>query len=195
MRVTTRKIYSCFEIYAAIALWDLIAATGLVILHKSDPNRRFLGLCDLEIWQVTWKTTGNLFHTHRSYVGHFTASHKFEFEQTSWNAQIRAKASIFTLCDLEIWQMALKTRQNVFYDANSFVHPLTLSQCTLAGPVYTGMPLVDPVYTVTPLEKLCWNSPTLECHWRNLIETVPHWNATGETLTVAAYPGTPLEGL
>ena len=31
---------------------------------------------------------------------------------------------------------------------------LTLSQCTLAGPVYTGIPLVDPVYTGTPLEKL-----------------------------------------
>ena len=25
----------------------------------------------------------------------------------------------------------------------------------------------DPVYTGTPLEKLSWNNPTLECHWRN----------------------------
>ena len=77
--------------------------------------------------------------------------------------------------------------------------PLTLSQCTLAGPVYTGMPLechwltqctlgyhwatqrILAGYTGTPLEKLSWNSP--------------HWNATGETLTFAAYTGTPLEGL
>ena len=76
---------------------------------------------------------------------------------------------------------------------------LTLSQCTLAGPVYTGMPLechcmiqctlgyhwatqrTFAGYTGTPLEKLSWNSP--------------HWNATGETLTFAAYTGTPLEGL
>ena len=76
---------------------------------------------------------------------------------------------------------------------------LTLSQCTLAGPVYTGMPLechwltqctlgyhwatqrILAGYTGTPLEKLNWNSP--------------HWNATGETLTFAAYIGTPLEGL
>ena len=86
---------------------------------------------------------------------------------------------------------------------------LTLSQCTLAAPVYTGLPLVDPVYTGiplddpantcrytgTPLEKLSWNSPTLECHWRNLVKTTPHWDATGETLTFAAYTGTPLEGL
>ena len=72
---------------------------------------------------------------------------------------------------------------------------LTLSQCTMAGPVYTGMPLVDPVYTGIPLghpantcrihwntngkkilkqpqigmpqEKLSWIRPTLGCHWRN----------------------------
>ena len=76
---------------------------------------------------------------------------------------------------------------------------LTLSQCTLAGPVYTGMPLechwlarctlgyhwatqrILAGYSGTPLETLSWNSP--------------HWNATGETLTFAAYTGTPLEGL
>ena len=44
-------------------------------------------------------------------------------------------------------------------------------------------------------KKLSWNSPTLECHWRNLIESAPRWDATGETLTFAAYTGTPLEGL
>ena len=90
---------------------------------------------------------------------------------------------------------------------------LTLSQCTLGGPVYTGMSLechwltqctlgyhwatqrILAGYTGTPLEKLDWNSPTLECHWRNLVESTPHWDATGETLTFAAYIGTPLEGL
>ena len=88
-----------------------------------------------------------------------------------------------------------------------------LSQCTLAGPVYTGMPLecnwlnqckreyywatqrILAGYTGTPLEKLSWNSPTLECHWRNLVESAPHWEATGETLTFVAYTRTPLEGL
>ena len=83
--------------------------------------------------------------------------------------------------------------------ANSRETNLTLSQCILAGPVYTGMPLechwlsqctlgyhwaTQPIlagYTGTPLETLSWNSP--------------HWNATGETLTFAAYTGTPLEGL
>ena len=103
----------------------------------------------------------------------------------------------------------------------------TLSQCALAGPGYTGIPLechwltqctleyhwaiqrILAGHTGTPLEKLSWNSPppppppppthththTLECHWRNLVESTPHWYATGETLTFAAYTGTPLEGL
>ena len=92
-------------------------------------------------------------------------------------------------------------------------NPYTLSQCILAGPVYTGMPLechwftqrtlgyhwatqrILAGYIGTPLEKLSWNSPTLECHWRNLVESDPHWDANGETLTFAAYTGTPLKGL
>ena len=66
-----------------------------------------------------------------------------------------------------------------------FNFTLTLIQCTLTGPVYTGMPLechwltqctlgyhwaTQPIlagYTGTPLEKLSWNRPTLRCHWRN----------------------------
>ena len=71
----------------------------------------------------------------------------------------------------------------------------------------TGLPLVDPVCTGIPLGdpantcrvhrnttgKLTWNSPTQECHWRNLVETAPHWDATGENF--AAYTGKPLEEL
>ena len=45
---------------------------------------------------------------------------------------------------------------------------LTLSQCTLAGPVYTEMPLADPVYTGIPL-----GNPANTCR--------VHWNTTGKT--------------
>ena len=45
------------------------------------------------------------------------------------------------------------------------------------------------------MEKSSWNIPTLECHWRNLVETDPHWDATRETLTFVADTGTPVEGL
>ena len=62
---------------------------------------------------------------------------------------------------------------------------LILSQCTLAGPVYTGL----------PLECHWLTQCTLGYHWKNLVESAPHWDATGETLTFAAYTGTPLEGL
>ena len=48
---------------------------------------------------------------------------------------------------------------------------LTLSQCTLTGPVYTGI----------PLECHWLTQCTLGYHWKNLVETAPHWNATGET--------------
>ena len=33
-------------------------------------------------------------------------------------------------------------------------------------------------------KKNSWNSPTLECHWRNLVKTTQYWDATGETLTL-----------
>ena len=58
----------------------------------------------------------------------------------------------------------------------------------LADPVYSGIPLGDPANTCrvhwNTTGKLSWNCPTLEYHWRNLVETAPHWDATGETLTV-----------
>ena len=74
--------------------------------------------------------------------------------------------------------LALQWRHNERYGVSNH-HPheyfrnrsLTLSQCTLAGPVYTGM----------PLECHWLTQCTLEHHWKNLVETAPHWNATGES--------------
>ena len=70
---------------------------------------------------------------------------------------------------------------------------LTLSQFTLAGPVYTEMPLEchwltqctrdttgrSSEYTWIPLGKLNWNWPTLECYWRNSDYCTLHLNTTG----------------
>ena len=76
------------------------------------------------------------------------------------------------------------------------INSLTLRQCILGGPVYTGMsperhwltqctleyhwPTQWTLagYTGTPLEKLIWNYPTLECHWRNWLlqpKLEHHW--------------------
>ena len=75
---------------------------------------------------------------------------------------------------------------------------LSLSQCTMGGPVNTGKPLECHWVTQCTLG-YHWAiqsilQGTLEHHWKNLIETAPHWNDTGENLTIAAYIGTPLEG-
>ena len=69
-------------------------------------------------------------------------------------------------------------------------------------PVYTGWSSVH--WNATGWSSLHWDTTgrpseylqgTLEHHWKNLVETAPHWNATGETLTFAAYTETPLERL
>ena len=77
---------------------------------------------------------------------------------------------------------------------------LTLSQCTLVGPVYTEMQLVYhwltqctlgyhwttrrilAGYTGTPLEKFIWNCRTFECHLRSSGYCSLHWNTTGGTV-------------
>ena len=77
------------------------------------------------------------------------------------------------------------------------VTPLTLSQCTLAGPVYTGMPLECHLLTQCTLG-YHWATQRVLAGYTRLnttgkkVETAPHRNATGETLTIAAYTGTPL---
>ena len=91
----------------------------------------------------------------------------------------------------------------------SLVTSLTLSQCTLADPMSTGMPLechwltqctleyhwatqrIIAGYTGTPPEKLCWNSPHWnECHWRNSNFCSLHRNTTGGTVTTHTSPDT-----
>ena len=76
---------------------------------------------------------------------------------------------------------------------------LTLSQYTLAGLVYTEMPL-ECHWLTQCAPGYHWETQrilqgTLEHNWKNLVETAPHWNATGEILIIAAYTGTPPQGL
>ena len=70
---------------------------------------------------------------------------------------------------------------------------LTLSQCTLAGPVYTGMPLECHWLAQCTLGTTGRSSEylqgTLEHYWKKIVETDPYWNATGQTLTILAYTG------
>ena len=59
---------------------------------------------------------------------------------------------------------------------------LTLSQCTQADPVYTGIPLVDPVYTGIPR-----GDPASTCR--------VHWGTTRKTYLKLPHTGMPLEKL
>ena len=90
---------------------------------------------------------------------------------------------------IRLWMLLVKSRKLPFHNIQSksvkyhgckitvshFIsipgvdyEELTLSQCTLAGPVYTGMPLDDPVYTGIPL-----GHPANTCR--------VHWNTTRKT--------------
>ena len=77
-------------------LRNFIAATGLVILPKSDPNRRFFGPRDLKLWRVTLKRIGNFSHASRSYVCHFITIREFGFELQSRNTHIIANCHFFS---------------------------------------------------------------------------------------------------
>ena len=64
-----------------------------------------------------------------------------------------------------------------------------LFQCTLKCHwIATGWPSVH--WDITG-----WLVHTCKVHWKNLVETAPHLNANGDPLTIAAYTGTPTEGL
>ena len=53
--VSPRTFWRKWPCYDKANLRDLIAATGLVILLKFDPNHRFFSPCDIEIWCMTSK--------------------------------------------------------------------------------------------------------------------------------------------
>ena len=74
------------------------------------------------------------------------------------------------------------------------ISSLSLRQYTLAGPVCTGILLVDPAYTMTPL-----GDPANTCgvRWKTTVkklnETASHWNATGKTELKLSHTGMPQE--
>ena len=57
------------------------------------------------------------------------------------------------------------------------------------------MPLVDPVYTGITLGDPSYTCRVHQNTTGKTVENALHWNAIGETLTIAAYTETPLVGL
>ena len=99
-------------------LRDLIAATGLVILLKFDPNHRFFSPCDLEsLW------IGHLFYTTSSFVHHFNSIDEFKPKLQSGNDQFVSKLAIFFLSRVtfKFDRWPWKTIGQLFYVASSVV--------------------------------------------------------------------------
>ena len=75
-------------------LLDLIAATGLVIILKLDPNHRFFSLCDLEIWWLTLKNNRAPLIATSSFLHHFVAIRNFKLELQFRNAKFGSNSTI-----------------------------------------------------------------------------------------------------
>ena len=93
-------------------LRDLIAATGLVILLKFDPNHRFFVPCDLEIWWMTLENNRAPLLYYIKLCLSFQIHWWIETEVTVRKRSIRVKiGDFFVLCDLEIWWMTLENNR------------------------------------------------------------------------------------
>ena len=101
------------EIYQNKAnLRDLIAATGLVILLKFDPNHRFFVPCDLEIWWMTLENNRAPLLYYIKLCLSFQIHWCIETEVTVRKRSIRVKiGNFFVPCDLEIWRMTSKNNR------------------------------------------------------------------------------------
>ena len=84
-------------------LRDLIAATGLEILLKFDPNHRFSARLTLKFDVWPRKMIGHLFYTTSSFVYHFKSIGEFKLKLHSGNAQFGSKSAIF--CPLWPWNL------------------------------------------------------------------------------------------
>ena len=95
-----------FPIIIKANLRDLIAATGLVILHKLDSNRRFFARVTLKFDGWPRKIIMRVFYTTSSFVYHFISISEFKLELQSVNAQSGSNSTIF----LAMWTC------NMMYD-------------------------------------------------------------------------------
>ena len=104
-------------------LRDLIAATGLVILLKLDPNHWFFSPCDLEIWWMTSKNDkANLLY-YIKLCASFQIHWWIQAEVTVRKRSIQVKIDdFFVLCDLDISWMTLEKIGHLFYTTSSFLH-------------------------------------------------------------------------
>ena len=106
-----------------INLRDLIAAAGLLISLKLDPNRPLFDPCDLELWQMNLK----------NYMVHLTCFYKLcvSFHSHLWikigviirKLSNQSQIIDFSACvTMKFYRWPRKTIGHLFYTISSFVH-------------------------------------------------------------------------
>ena len=104
-------------------LRDLIAATGLVILLKFDPNHRFFSPCYLEIWWMTSKKNWAPLLYYIKRCASFQSFAWIQTEVTVWKRSIRVKnGNRLSYVTLKFDGWPWKTIGHLFYTISSFVH-------------------------------------------------------------------------
>ena len=104
-------------------LRDLIAATGLVILLKFDPNHRFFSPCDLEIWCMTSKNNRAPLLYYIKLCVSFQIHWLIQTEVTLRKRSIRVEIGDFlSLVTFKFDGWPWKTIGHLFYTTSSFVH-------------------------------------------------------------------------
>ena len=112
MEIRNSGVLSPLALHNKANLRDLIAATGLVILLKFDPNHRFFVPCDLEIWWMTLENNRAPLLYYIKLCLSFQIHWWTETEITVRKLSIRVKiGDFFVLCDLEIWWMTLENNR------------------------------------------------------------------------------------
>ena len=107
-------------------LRDLIAATGLVILLKFDPNHRFFSPCHLEIWWMTLENDRAPLLYYIKLCASFQIHRWIETEVTVQKRSIWVKIGNFlSRVTLKFDGCPWKTIGHFFYVASSFVHHFT----------------------------------------------------------------------
>ena len=104
-------------------LRDLIAATGLVILLKLDPNHQFFSPCDLEIWWMTSKNNRAPLLYYIKLCASFQIHQWIQTEVTARKRSIRVKICDFlsgVTSKFDGWPW--KTIWHIFYTTSIFVH-------------------------------------------------------------------------
>ena len=117
---------NCWNKHNKANLRDLIAATGLVILLKFDPNHRFFVPCDLEIWWMALKNNRAPLLYYIKLCASFQIHRWIQIGITVRKRSIWVKIGNFlSRVTLKFDRWHRKTIEHLFYVASSFVYHFT----------------------------------------------------------------------